>query len=59
MYWGKQKKYKTFPIAIKKEIILLDVETISYKIKFIDSSRFMANSLSNLVDSLTEGIHKM
>ena len=59
MYWGKQKKYKTFPISIKKEIILLDVETISYKIKFIDSSRFMANSLSNLVDSLTEGIHKM
>ena len=59
MYWGKPKKYKTFPISIKKEIILLDVETISYKIKFIDSSRFMANSLSNLVDSLTEGIHKM
>ena len=59
MYWRKQKKYKIFPVSIKKEIILLDVETISYKIKFIDSSRFMANSLSNLVDSLTEGIHKM
>ena len=34
------------------------VVTISYKIKFIDSARFMANSLSNLVDNLTEGIHK-
>ena len=30
---------------------------ITYKIKFIDSFRFMATSLSRLVDSLTEGIH--
>ena len=35
------------------------VETISYKIKFIDSVRFMGTSLSNLVDNLTEGIHKI
>ena len=27
--------------------------------KFIDSARFMATSLSNLVDNLTEGIHKI
>ena len=32
--------------------------TISYKIKFIDSARFMMSSLSNLVDNLAEGIHK-
>ena len=32
---------------------------ISYKIKLIDSARFMASSLSNLVDNLTEGIHKI
>ena len=29
--------------------------TISYKIKFIDSMRFMGTSLSKLFDNLTEG----
>ena len=29
------------------------------KMKFIDSLRFMATSLSNLVHNLTEEIHKM
>ena len=33
--------------------------TISYQIKFIDSARFMATSLSNLLDNLKKGIHKM
>ena len=32
--------------------------TLSYKIKFIDSARFMATSLSNLVDNIAEGIYK-
>ena len=32
-------------------------EIISYEIKFIDSAWFMASSLSNLVDNLTEEIH--
>ena len=27
--------------------------------KFIDCARFMATSLSNLADNLTEGIHKI
>ena len=35
------------------------VETISHKIKFINSVRFIATSLSNLVDNLAEGIHKV
>ena len=32
---------------------------LSYKIKFIDSPRFMTTSLSNLVDNLTEGFHEI
>ena len=35
------------------------VDTISYKIKIIDSARFMATSLANFVDNLAEGIHKI
>ena len=59
------EKYKTFLNSIEREVIKIDkdgkesVVTISYKIKFIDSARFMATSLSNLVDNLTEGIHKI
>ena len=33
-------------------------KTISYRLQFIDSTRFIASSLSNLVDNLVEGIHK-
>ena len=35
------------------------IETISYKIKFVDSARFMVSSLPNLVDNLAEGIKKI
>ena len=48
----------------KKEVTNIDkdgnesVVTIYYRIKFIDSARFMASSLSNLVDNLAEGVHK-
>ena len=41
---------------MKKTIENKDME-ITYKIKFIDSFRFMATSLSKLVDNLTEDIH--
>ena len=50
------EKYITFSVPIKKEIKNKDLE-ITYKIKFIDSYRFMASSLSKLVDNLSEGIH--
>ena len=35
------------------------IVTISYKIKFIDSAKFMTTSLSILVDNLTKGILKI
>ena len=50
------EKYITFAVPIKKKIENKDIE-ITYKIKFIDSYRFMATSLSKLVDNLTEDIH--
>ena len=49
------EKYITFSVPIKKKIKNKDIE-ITYKIKFIDSFRFMATSLSKLVDNLTEDI---
>ena len=54
-----------FSIPIEKEVIKIDkdgnesVVTISHKIKFIDSTGFMATSWSNLIDNLTEGIHNI
>ena len=50
------EKYITFSVPIKKKIENKDLE-ITYKIKFIDSYRFMSTSLSKLVDNLSEGIH--
>ena len=50
------EKYITFSVPIKKKIGNKDLE-ITYKIKFVDSYRFMASSLSELVDNLSEGIH--
>ena len=56
MLGGNTEKYLTFSVPIKKRIENKDIE-ITYKIKFIYSFRFMATSLSKLVDNLTEGIH--
>ena len=49
------EKYIVFPVPIKEE--LENDKTIIYKMKFIDSFRFMSSSSSNLVDNLSEGIH--
>ena len=60
-----QKSARTFLLQWKKKLQKRDktgnenVITTSYKIKFIDSARFMATSLSNHVDNLTEGIHRI
>ena len=50
------EKYITFLVPVKKKIDNKDLE-ITYKMKFIDSYRFMSSSLSKLVDNLSEGIH--
>ena len=64
--FGKNtEKYKTFSVPIGKEVSQIDkdgnesVAAISYKIKFSDIVRFMASSLSNAVDNIAEGIHKI
>ena len=57
------EKHITFSVPIKKEITKKDkngndkITKISYKIKFIDSYRFMSTSLSNLVSNLSKGLH--
>ena len=59
------KKYVTFTVQIEKEVTRIDkngkeiTKMISYRLQFIDSARFMASSLSNLVNNLPEGIHKI
>ena len=50
------EKYITFSVPIKKRIENKKID-ITYEIKFIDSFRFMATSLSKLVDNLTENVH--
>ena len=35
------------------------LKRISYLLQFIDGTRFMASSFSNLVNSLSEGIRKI
>ena len=49
------EKYITFSVPIKKEHD--NGKTTTYKLKFIDSYRFMQDSLSNLTDNLS-GINK-
>ena len=60
-----QKSTKAFSVPIEKEVTKTDkdgnesVVTILYKIKFIDSARFMSSSLPNLGNSPAGGIHKI
>ena len=50
------EKYITFSVPLKKKTENKDIK-INYKIKYIDSCRFMSSSLSKHVDNLSEGIH--
>ena len=53
------EKYITFTVLIEKEIWRIDkngeefTKHISYILQFIDSARFMASFLSNLVNNLS------
>ena len=49
----RTKKYISFSVPIKKEQDNDSSETITYKIKFIDSCRFKPSKLSNLVDNMS------
>ena len=59
------ERYITFTVSIKKEVTRIDKhgkrikKNVSYILQFIDSARFMATSLSNLENNLSEGIHKI
>ena len=61
MFQESLRRVQTFSVLIEKEIRKVDKDgieaiiIISYKCKFVDSGRFMARSLSNVVDNLTEG----
>ena len=46
------EKFTTFTVPIEKEVTRIN-KNISYILQFIDSARFMANSLSNLVNNLS------
>ena len=46
------EKYITFSVPVEKK--LDKGKTISYKLKFIDSFRFMSSKLSGLFDNLYE-----
>ena len=57
--------HETFSVPVEKEITKIDkdgnksVITISYKTKIIDSAKFMASLLSDLVDNVAEGVDKI
>ena len=46
------EKYITFSAPLKK--VNTNGKLITYKLKFIDSCRFMQASISNLTDNLSE-----
>ena len=59
------EKYITFTVPIEKAVTRIDKngeeisKNISYILQFIDSARFMASSLPNLVNNLYKGFHSV
>ena len=58
-------KYITFSVPIEKEVEGIDViveeitKTISYNLKFSDSTRLTTSSLSNVLNNRAERIHQI
>ena len=54
-----------FSVPIEKEVIRIDksrkeiTKNIIYRLQFNDRTRFTASSLSNQVNNLAEGIHRI
>ena len=57
--WDNMENYITFSVPMKKQVINNndDKKRITYKLKFIESFRFMSTSLSELVEN-TSGTFK-
>ena len=59
------EKYITFTVSIEKEVTRIHknggeiTKNISCILQSIDSATFLTRSLSNLVNNLSEGIHKI
>ena len=53
-----------FSVLVEKQVRTINkngekiTKNISYMLQFIDSARFMANPLSNLVSNPSEGVHR-
>ena len=65
MSWRKYKQVKNFFSSNrkrnKKKLVkmVMTILQLFYKMKLIDSSRFLASTLSNLADILAEGVHEI
>ena len=46
------KNILPFQCCLKKKMTMIIIKKIKYKLKFIDSYRFMSTSLTNLFDNL-------
>ena len=59
------ERYITFTVPVENEVTRINkngeevTKNIPYILRFIDSARFMASSLSNLVINFSEGIHRI
>ena len=56
-FWEKTLRSTKHSMYQPKKIEKDNGKTITYKIKFIDSVRFVSSLLSNLDDNLNEGLH--